>query len=95
MLQACLQLCLMGLISVFGLTCEPVLQTAHILYSGIMPWLVADGMAGAILAPVVFAMLTLLGAITLLALYVATLVSPYCMLTICTRYCALSHAPPV
>lgn len=48
------------------------MQIGHLLYSGIMPWLVADGTAGTMLAPVVFAMLMLLGAVILLVLYVAT-----------------------
>ena len=47
-------------------------QIGHILYSGIMPWLVYDGTAGAMLAPVIFAMLVLLGAVFLLAVFVTT-----------------------
>ena len=47
-------------------------QIGHILYSGIMPWLVYDGTAGTMLAPVIFAMLVLLGAVLLLTIFVAT-----------------------
>ena len=47
-------------------------QIGHILYSGIMPWLVYDGTAGAMLAPMIFAMLVLLGAVFLLAVFVIT-----------------------
>ena len=57
-----------------GMQCA--MQIGHILYSGIMPWLVADGTAGTMVAPIVFAMLMLLGAVILLALYVATQASP-------------------
>ena len=48
------------------------MQIGHILYSGIMPWLVYDGTAGTMLAPVIFAMLVLLGAVLLLTIFVAT-----------------------
>ena len=48
------------------------MQIGHILYSGIMPWLVYDGRAGTMLAPVVFAMLVLLTALVLLAIFVGT-----------------------
>ena len=51
------------------------MQIGHMLYSGILPWLVYDGRAGAMLAPVIFAMLTVLGAVVLLAIFVATQVS--------------------
>lgn len=37
-----------------------------------MPWLVYDGTAGTMLAPVVFAMLVLLTALVLLAIFVGT-----------------------
>lgn len=52
--------------------CSMPVQIGHILYSGIMPWLVYDGTAGTMLAPVIFAMLVLLGAAFLLAIYLAT-----------------------
>ena len=53
------------------------MQIGHILYSGIMPWLVYDGTAGTMLAPVVFAMLVLLTALVLLATFVGTQARAY------------------
>ena len=52
--------------------CIVPMQIGHILYSGIMPWLVYDGAAGDMLAPVIFAMLILVGAVLILAIFVGT-----------------------
>lgn len=65
------------------------MQIGHILYSGILPWLVYDGTAGAMLAPVIFAMLTLLAAVLLLAIFVATQASigpVFTALIACSHY---------
>ena len=47
-------------------------QIGHIMYSGIVPWLADEGEAGTMLAPVIFAMLILGGAIVVLGIYCAT-----------------------
>ena len=77
-------------------SCSVLVQIGHILYSGIMPWLVYDGTAGAMLAPVIFAMLVLLGAVILLTIFIATQASfgPVCsMLMFTLPYCICTLMP--
>ncbi len=62
------------------------MQVGHILYSGILPWLVYDGRAGAMLAPVIFAILTILAAVLLLAIFIATQASMAMLLLITLRH---------
>ena len=47
-------------------------QIGHIMFSGIVPWLADEGEAGSMLAPVIFAVLVLVGAVVLLGIYCAT-----------------------
>ena len=47
-------------------------QIGHIMFSGIVPWLADKGEAGTMLAPAIFAMLVLVGAIVVLGIYCAT-----------------------
>lgn len=55
------------------------MQIGQIMYTTPLPWRTDESVAGTMLAPVLFAMLTLLSAVILLALYLILQVSSACV----------------